>query len=57
MPAGKKLYKQLRDNGIKTGEISIYKLDTSSLESVRLFAQAVKQDFDKIDLLVNNGME
>lgn len=53
--AGDKLILEIRKSGISTGRAKVYKLDNSSLESVREFAKQIKTDYDKIHILINNG--
>lgn len=53
---GEKTVHQIRRSGVTSGRVSVYKLDNSSFESVREFAQNIKKDYDKIHILINNGM-
>lgn len=49
------MIKQIRQSGVEDGKAKVYQLDNSSLESVRKFAESVKRDYKKIDVLINNG--
>lgn len=51
-----KLLPKYREQGITTGSLTVYKLDTSSLQSVRAFAKTVKEKYNKINYLINNGI-
>lgn len=53
--AGEKLILEIRKSGIITGRAKVYKLDNSSLESVREFAKQIKTAYDKIHILINNA--
>lgn len=55
--AGEKAVENIRESGVIKGKAIIYKLDNSSLKSVREFADNVKQDYKKINILINNGMD
>jgi len=54
--ASEKLILEIRKSGINSGRAKAYKLDNSSLNSVREFAKQIKMDYDKIHVLINNGM-
>lgn len=41
--------------GTTLGKLDFKTLDVSSMESVRNFAAAVKKDYPKIHVLINNG--
>lgn len=49
------LLKDARKEGITTGDLKAFTLDVSSLESVRSFAEQIKQNYSKINILLNNG--
>ncbi|XP_012522301.2 dehydrogenase/reductase SDR family member on chromosome X [Monomorium pharaonis] len=53
--AGEKFIHEIRKSGIASGRAKVYKLDNSSLESVREFAKQIKTDYDKIHILINNA--
>ncbi|XP_077264922.1 polyprenol dehydrogenase [Temnothorax americanus] len=53
--AGEKLILEIRKSGITSGRAKVYKLDNSSLESVRGFAKQIKADYDQIHILINNA--
>ncbi|KAK2584742.1 hypothetical protein KPH14_007073 [Odynerus spinipes] len=53
--AGEKLICQIRESGITTGKAKVYQLDNASLESVHEFAKKIKQDYNKIHVLINNA--
>lgn len=53
--AGEKLILELRKSGVTSGRAKVYKLDNSSLDSVREFAKRIKTDYDKIHILINNA--
>lgn len=55
--AGEKAIFQIRESGINTGKAKIYKLDNSSLQSVKQFAIEIKKDYKEIHVLINNGKE
>ncbi|CAG9762072.1 unnamed protein product [Ceutorhynchus assimilis] len=52
---GENLLPKFREEGISTGNIEVFQLDISVLESVRKFAELVKNKHDKIDYLINNA--
>ncbi|KYN06931.1 PREDICTED: dehydrogenase/reductase SDR family member on chromosome X-like isoform X2 [Cyphomyrmex costatus] len=52
---GEDIVLQIRKSGITSGRAKVYKLDNSSLESVREFSKQIKVDYDKIHILVNNA--
>lgn len=52
---GESLLAKFRDEDIKTGNIEVYQLDISVLESVKKFATEVKKRHSKVDYLINNG--
>ncbi|XP_076273427.1 uncharacterized protein LOC143204630 [Rhynchophorus ferrugineus] len=52
---GEALLKNIRDMGITTGNITVYQLNISVIESVKKFANQVKEDYQKIDYLINNA--
>jgi NAD(P)-dependent dehydrogenase (short-subunit alcohol dehydrogenase family) len=45
----------LKESDADSQSITVFELDLSSLESVRRFADAVKEKFDHIDVLINNA--
>ncbi|KAF7995071.1 hypothetical protein HCN44_004543 [Aphidius gifuensis] len=53
--AGEKAVKNIRELGVIKGKARIYKLDNSSLKSVREFVDKVKQEYEKINILINNA--
>jgi len=53
--AGENIIHQIRESGVTSGRAKVYKLDNSSLESVKKFAKQIKADYDKIHILINNG--
>ncbi|XP_020708437.2 dehydrogenase/reductase SDR family member on chromosome X-like [Athalia rosae] len=53
--AGDRLIRLLRDSGVTEGTGKVYELDNNSLESVRRFAESIKRNYSKIDVLVNNA--
>ncbi|XP_011868072.1 PREDICTED: dehydrogenase/reductase SDR family member on chromosome X-like [Vollenhovia emeryi] len=53
--AGEKLILKIRESGVASGLAKVYKLDNSSLESVRKFAEQIKTDYDRIHILINNA--
>lgn len=52
---GEALLPKFREEGITKGNIEVYQLDISVLESVRKFANEVKSKHNKIDYLINNA--
>ncbi|XP_012217294.1 dehydrogenase/reductase SDR family member on chromosome X-like [Linepithema humile] len=53
--AGEQLILQIRKSGVISGRPKVYKLDNSSLGSVREFAEQIKKDYSKIHILINNA--
>ncbi|XP_012063767.1 PREDICTED: retinol dehydrogenase 12-like [Atta cephalotes] len=53
--AGENIIHQIRESGVTSGRAKVYKLDNSSLESVKKFAKQIKADYDKIHILINNA--
>jgi NAD(P)-dependent dehydrogenase (short-subunit alcohol dehydrogenase family) len=53
--AAEQLLQKCRDGGVATGDITVYKLDISSIESVKGFAKAVADKHPKLHYLINNG--
>ncbi|KAG5339921.1 DHRSX reductase, partial [Acromyrmex charruanus] len=53
--AGENIIQQIRESGVISGRAKVYKLDNSSLESVKKFAKQIKADYDKIHILINNA--
>lgn len=52
--AGQKVAEEIKEANYP-GSIEVYQLDTSSIKSVEKFAEDVKRDHPRIDLLVNNA--
>ncbi|KYN10492.1 Dehydrogenase/reductase SDR family member on chromosome X [Trachymyrmex cornetzi] len=52
---GENIIHQIRESGVTSGRAKVYKLDNSSLESVKKFAKQIKADYDKIHVLINNA--
>lgn len=52
---GEALLNGFRENGIITGQLDVYSLDISVMDSVRKFATVVKEKYPKIHYLINNG--
>lgn len=52
---GETIEKKIRGEGINTGELKCFQLDTSSIKSVKQFAEKIKELYPKIHVLVNNG--
>lgn len=52
---GERVLTSFREKGITTGSIDVYKLDVSSLDSVKTFAKIIKGKYPKIHYLINNG--
>ncbi|KAL0111887.1 hypothetical protein PUN28_013236 [Cardiocondyla obscurior] len=52
---GENLILEMRKSGITSGRAKVYKLDNTSLKSVREFATKIKADYDKIHILINNA--
>ncbi|XP_076619638.1 polyprenol dehydrogenase [Colletes latitarsis] len=53
--AGEQTILKIRESGITTGQAKVYKLDNSSLESVKQFAAEIKKDYKQIHILINNA--
>ncbi|XP_063927563.1 retinol dehydrogenase 12 [Zophobas morio] len=53
--AGDQVLQRCRDKGVATGDISVYKLDISHIESVKSFAKVVAEKHPKINYLINNA--
>ncbi|XP_046422786.1 dehydrogenase/reductase SDR family member on chromosome X-like isoform X1 [Neodiprion fabricii] len=53
--AADRVVRSLRESGVTGGSTKVYQLDNNSLESVRRFAESVKVEYRKIDVLVNNA--
>lgn len=49
------MLQKCRDSGITTGDVSVYKLDISVIDSVKSFAKVVADKHPKINYLINNG--
>ena len=53
--AGEKTVQKIRDSGVKTGKARVMELNNSSFESIRKFADEFKRNYNKLDILINNG--
>ncbi|XP_014216438.1 retinol dehydrogenase 12 [Copidosoma floridanum] len=53
--AGDKVVEDIRKSGVLTGKTKVMKLDNSSLGSVRAFVEAFKNNYKKLDILINNA--
>lgn len=53
--AGENAILQIRESGVKSGQAKVYKLDNTSLKSVKQFAMEIKRDYKQIHVLINNG--
>ncbi|XP_011646895.1 dehydrogenase/reductase SDR family member on chromosome X-like isoform X1 [Pogonomyrmex barbatus] len=53
--AGEKIISEIRKSGITNGRAKIYKIDNSSFDSVRQFAEQIKRNYNKIHILINNA--
>jgi NAD(P)-dependent dehydrogenase (short-subunit alcohol dehydrogenase family) len=54
--AGEKLIQEIKESDITTGHAKVYKFDNASFKSIKNFVQEIKRDYDKIHVLINNGM-
>jgi len=54
--AGEKLIQEIKESGITMGHAKVCKFDNASFKSIKEFAQQIKRDYDKIHILINNGM-
>jgi len=54
--AGEKLIQEIKKSGITMGHAKVYKFDNASFKSIKEFAEQIKRDYDKIHVLINNGM-
>lgn len=52
---GEALLNVFKENDITTGQLDVYNLDISVLDSVRNFATTVQEKYPKIHFLINNG--
>lgn len=55
VPEGEKVGTHIRADGVSTGELKVFALDTSNNASVREFAAIVKQNCPHINYLINNA--
>ncbi|XP_015603425.1 dehydrogenase/reductase SDR family member on chromosome X [Cephus cinctus] len=53
--AGEKAIREIRKSGVNDGIAKVYELDNADLNSVRRFADCIKRDYSRIDVLVNNA--
>ncbi|EFA02555.1 retinol dehydrogenase 12 [Tribolium castaneum] len=53
--AGEQVLQKCRDSGVTTGDVTVYKLDISVLDSVKSFAKVVAEKHPKINYLINNA--
>ncbi|XP_031786708.1 dehydrogenase/reductase SDR family member on chromosome X-like [Nasonia vitripennis] len=53
--AGEKTVAKIREAGVLTGKARVMKLDNSSLDSVRNFVEEFKNNYYKVDVLINNA--
>ncbi|XP_075235277.1 polyprenol dehydrogenase-like [Lycorma delicatula] len=53
--AAENVVKKIRENGIGTGSVTILQIDMASLESIKRFANDVKNKADKLHILINNA--
>lgn len=53
---GEKLIHEIRKSGITSGRAKVYKLDNCSFASIREFVKKIKAEYDRIHILINNGM-
>lgn len=54
-PAGDKAIKDIRESGVETGKASVMELDNASLESVRRFVEKFSNNYESLDILINNA--
>lgn len=55
MQAAEQMLQTFRNKGIATGNISVYQLDISYIDSVKNFAEVIAEKHPKINYLINNG--
>lgn len=55
MEAAETIINNIRKEGIATGDAKVFKLDLCNLESVKAFAERVKNDYSQLNILINNG--
>lgn len=53
--AGEDAVRKIRESGVTSGTAKVYHMDNASLESVRKFCREIKNDYTRIDTLINNG--
>ncbi|KAK0167577.1 hypothetical protein PV327_004956 [Microctonus hyperodae] len=52
---GEETIKQIRESGVTSGNAVVYELDNSSLECVKKFTNNIKENYDKVHVLINNA--
>ncbi|KAK0076579.1 hypothetical protein PV325_005167 [Microctonus aethiopoides] len=52
---GEETVKQIRESGVTGGNAVIYELDNSSLGCVKKFANNIKENYEKVHVLINNA--
>jgi hypothetical protein len=55
--AGNDVISKIRKSGVSSGKALVLPLDLTSLKSVRNFASDVLDRTDRVDLLINNGVD
>lgn len=53
--AGEDAVRKIRESGVTSGTAKVYHMDNASLESVRKFCREIKNDYRRIDTLINNA--
>lgn len=53
--AGKSVVEKIRESGIKSGSSTIFYVDMASLKSIKSFADNVKNETKKLNILINNA--
>lgn len=51
---GKEIVQEIRQR-FKQADIDVRKLDLSNLHSIRAFANVIKENYDRLDILINNA--
>lgn len=54
--AGDRAIETIRKSGITTGKPRVMELDNSKLDSVKKFVQQFRKLYDRLDILINNGI-
>lgn len=54
MEKGKEVVHEIRQ-GFKQADIDVRKLDLSNLHSIRAFANVIKENYNRLDILINNA--